>query len=188
MSDILGIPRVMFEDFTQKSHVFRGEFLWNPHPDHSLLGDHSDLSNAREDLQEGRVLVEHCGTDRVDGAIEERWMDDVSWHRIATGDGWGWMKAPGDWTLVTVKNADLMPVEWGFHDACEWWLYHIWGEWTSIWQLLSRWSGHPIFENQISQVGGWVGQGDTTIDVLSLMKNDTLFSSDILWKKSCSSC
>lgn len=67
----------------------------NPHlqstssiPAGGLLGDHSDLANAREDLQEGRVLIKHRGTDRVDGTIEERWMDDVSW-RIEKTCGFG---------------------------------------------------------------------------------------------------
>ena len=47
-----------------------------------LLGHHRDLADAREDLQEGRVLVEHRGADRVDRAVEEGRVDDVAWRII----------------------------------------------------------------------------------------------------------
>ena len=53
----------------------------------SILGDHGDFPDPREDLQERGVLVEHRGADRVDGAIEEGGVDDVAWQTHQEGEG-----------------------------------------------------------------------------------------------------
>lgn len=36
-----------------------------------LFCDHRHFANTSKDLQEWRVLIKHCGTHRMDGAIEK---------------------------------------------------------------------------------------------------------------------
>ena len=58
----------------------------------SLFRDHRHLANTSKDLQEWWVLIKHGGTHRMDGAIEEGWMD-------------GWMMYPADSELVESHRA-----------------------------------------------------------------------------------